>query len=170
MAIPSKAEQARKLAEWLEAGAEAEESIDRFALRLVDAFHEMLKSGLKEQPYRPQAGEAFKSPLSAKVYWLAWEGVDQVWITQADSTHGWLAKKGDPFFDYATPSTANVGKPGKNKDWAVGSIVSAFQGALRYSVVAVHDRGVLLRDVYGDIVLPQSNDEMSKYYTMESES
>lgn len=169
MSVPSRAEQARALANWLEAGAEEGEDVTKFASRLVDAFHEMLKAGLEGPPMRLEVGTAFKSPLSSKVYWVAWQSGERYWITQADSSHGWLISRGDQFFEYASPSSAKTGKPGTNKDgWSVGDRVSAFQGALQYHVAAVHNRGVLLTELYSGSALPQSNEEMSAYYTKES--
>jgi hypothetical protein len=169
MAIPSRAEQARKVAEWLEFGAEEGEDLDRFAGRIVDAFHEMLKSGLKGPTERLETGTAFKSPLSSKPYWVAWQDADRYWLTQADSNYGWLINKGDTFFEMVTPSTAKTGKPGTNKDgWKVDDVVSAFQGSLRYRIVAVHDRGVLLASLYGEMEMPDSNENMARYYTKES--
>jgi hypothetical protein len=167
MAIPTRAQQADKLAEWLEAGAEGEEDLHRFALRIVDAFHEMLKSGLKGRSDPLQTGDAFKSPLSSKVYWVAWKGLGQVWITQADSSYGWLVDQKDAFFDCATPSSAKAGKPGSNADWAVDDKVSAFQGSMQYVVLAVHDRGVLLQGGFGGVIQPESNENMTSFYTKE---
>lgn len=171
MPIPSRAEQIRKVAEWLEFGAEEGEDLDRFAARIVDAFHELMKSGLKGPTERLETGTAFKSPLSSKPYWVAWQDGDRYWLTQADNTYGWLINKGDMFFDVVTPSTAKTGKPGTNKDgWKVDDVVSSFQGSLKYRILAVHDRGVLLdslRYSSGD-VMPESNENMTRYYTKES--
>ena len=170
MAILSRSDQIRIVAGWLEAGAEEGENLDQFSARLVDAFHEMLKSSLKGPIERLETGTAFKTPLSSKPYWVAWQDLDRYWLTQADSNYGWIISKTDAFFEIVTPSTAKTGKPGTNKDgWKVDDTVSAFQGSLRYQVVAVHDRGVLLRDPRnGDLVMPVSNESMSKYYTKES--
>lgn len=169
MPIPSRAEQARKLAEWLDQGAEEGEDIDKFSLRLVDAFHEMLKSGLRGRVPRFDVGQAFKSPMSSKVYWVAYREGDQYWVTQADSQYGWFIDVDDePFFRSAVLSSAKTGKPGSNTDWEVGDDVSSFQGSQQFRVVAVHDRGVLLRDLHNASLMPESNDGMVKYYTKES--
>lgn len=170
MKVPSRADQIRIVAGWLEAGAEEGENLDQFSARLVDAFHEMLKSSLKNPPERLETGTAFKTPLSSKPYWVAWQDMDRYWLTQADSNYGWIINKSDPFFEIVTPSSAKTGKPGTNKDgWKVDDVLSAFQGSLRYRIVAVHDRGVLLHEIYGGgLVMPESNENLSKYYTKES--
>ncbi len=168
MPIPGRSEQARQVAEWLDHGAEEGEDLDKFSLRIVDAFHEMLKQGLKGPVARFQTGDAFKSPLSSKVYWVAYEENGQYWITQADSTYGWLINRDDEFFRLASPSSAKTGKPGENKDgWKKGDRLSSFQGSLKWEVVAVHDRGVMLRDRWNGSLMPEGNENMAKYYTKE---
>lgn len=168
MAHPSRQEQARTLAAALEAGAEEEEDVLKFSLRLVDAFHEMLESGLKGPAQRLEVGDAFKIPSSTKVYWVAWEDELSYWITTADSTRGWWLHKDDELLSLTQPSSARAGKPGTNKDgWAVGDRVSALQDSLRGVVVAVHDRGVLLRHDDGNLS-PESNEYLDQHYTKES--
>jgi hypothetical protein len=149
----------------LEAGAEKEEDLPKFSKRIIDAIHEMLTSDLKGRSEFPEVGTAFKSSVTTAVHWVAWRRNSDVWITTATDSYGWLASVDDPFFNTISPSSARTGRPGSNKDWAVGDRVTAFQGAWRGVVLAVHDRGVLLDGPRHLEVA--SNYEMSRHYKKE---
>jgi hypothetical protein len=167
MAIPSRKQQAQIFAGWLEEGAESGESLIKFSERVVDAFHEMLTSNLKGRSEFPEVGTAFKSSVLPGVQWVAWGDDTRVWLTSDGCNYGNMVGKDDTLFEYVTPSSAKVGKPGSNEEWAVDDQVSSFQGAYRFKVIAVHSRGVLLERREHGHLIQESNTSMAKYYTKE---
>lgn len=54
----------------------------------------------------------------------------------------------------------------KNDSWAVGDRMSVRQGN-HYEVIAVHSRGILMREAETGMVFPESNSDLKKYYKKE---
>jgi hypothetical protein len=151
----------------MDRGADEEESLSKFASRIVDSFHEMLIKGIKGGTPPLHVGSTFKSPFTTKVHLVAWQEGDRVWIVTADCRFGSFGPLGDPFWEYTEYTRANPELLQKNPDWKVGDVVTRGQRYYRGKVVAVGNRCVLLECLNTGNIQPDSNENMAKYYKRE---
>lgn len=152
MAIPNRAEQIRRVAAFLDTD---DTSHDK-ATRVVDGIYDMWTKGPEGGPIPLQVGMAFKIPLVAKVYHVAWIGQrpdrigdmeDAVWVVTADSLYGTLTALKAPMWQIVSVSKAKAGQPGCNvHGYVPGDLVKMGKYGNPYKVLAVGDKCALLRD------------------------
>lgn len=166
MAIPSKAKQIAEVVKLLDWAGGEDVTLEELATRIVEGYHGLLRSGVKNAPPPPHVGLAFKTPWDSKTYHVAWADDYRMWFVSSDSRYGWFGQISDFSWDYVEESRAKAGAPGNNPDWKVGDKVSRNQRMFSYEVIATGDKCVLLRDRHGSTVA-DSNDNMKKYYRRE---
>ncbi len=170
MALPSRAEQIKRVSELLDREESEGVSLEELATIIVDGYLDLLTKGLKKPLLIPHVGSAFKHPAISGVWHVAYQHGPEVWICSATSKYGAWMMAGSDFWGYAEVSTAKAGEPGNNKDgWQVGDKVSRRQRQFIYEVVATSDKGVLLRDMknLGATPMAESNENMKLYYRKE---
>ena len=171
MGIPSKTKQIAEIQKLLDAALDREDlTTEDLAAEIVSTYHRLLQSNIKKGVPHLHVGLAFKSPYSAKVFHVAWSGGGMIWLVAADSRFGWFASMPEVSlaFPYFEESSAKAGAPGNNPHWAIGDVVSRGQRMHTLKVIATGDKCVLLQGTDGTIS-PESNDNMTKYYTRERE-
>lgn len=166
--IPSRAKQVEWLSAHLDRGAEEGESLAKFAGRVVDSFHEMLTSGIKAGTPFPHQGTVFKSPFTTKVHYVAWQGGDWAWIVSQDCRFGSMGRTDDPFWEYTEHSRSDPAGFVKNPDWKIGDVVSRSQRVYKGKVVAVGNKCVLMESLTTGQIMPDSNENLQRYYKRES--
>lgn len=167
MTLPSKSKQVEAVQALLDAALDREDfTTEDLATEIVNGYHKLLTSGVKKPVTYPHVGLAFKTPFASKVYHVAYDMCDLVWVVSADSRHGDFIRKDDPFWSRVEHSTAKSGAPGNNKNWTVGEFVTRSWGMEHFKIVATGDKCVLLQDCTDDISA-ESNDNMEKYYKKE---
>jgi len=171
MALPSKAQQIQAVEKWLDHWLDRNEDPDeeplttnQLAKEVVEGFHGLIQKGIKQGQPPLHEGAAFKTPYSSKVYFVSWAEFDQVWITTADSSYGWLGHPDSPFWEFTEQSRSKVKE---NEEWNVGDRVSRQQRRHRYEVIATGTKCVLLRDEAYLTLQPESNDGMKRFYRRE---
>lgn len=131
---------------------------------------------LRSTTWRPvgppvKVGEPFKSIISAKTHYVLWigddgSGVEYAWIVTGDSEYGSFSPSSSPFWKWTTETRVmqkTIDKVTTNPSYAVGELVQIRQGGL-YEILAVHQNGVLFRDMETQAVWPESNHSLDKYY------
>lgn len=179
MAVPSRAAQIKRVAEYLEDSVDNERSLDTVASTIVDSIYDMWTVDVHDAPQPPKVGMAFKTPaVTSKVYHVAWVGPryesndsDLVaWVIDSGSDYGTFVPYDSPFWKILTSSNAKAGGAGNNKDdWKPGDVVSLLQRRRWYTVVEVGDKCVLLRDRKSGELQADSNANLKKYYNKERE-
>lgn len=167
MAIPTRAKQVKWLEAQMDKGAEEEETLTKFAGRIVDSFHDMLTSGIKDGTPFPHQGTVFKSPFTTKAHMVAWQEGDLAWIVSQDCRFGSLGRTDDPFWKYTEYTRSDPAGFQKNPDWQVGDKVSRGQRYYWGKIIALGNKCVLLENLHNGNIQPDSNDNMKKYYRRE---
>ncbi len=179
MAIPTRSKQIEAVAAFLEDPVNDERTVTEVAKRIVDGMYDMWTRGETSPPMPLAVGKAFKAPLVAKVYHVAWMGdmywgpkegtIQVVWIIESGSDYGSIMPVDRPFWRIVTPSTAKAGAPGNNKDgWKAGDKVSMGQRAHHYEIIAVGDKTVLMRKRnQPTMIMAESNANLKKYFQRE---
>lgn len=138
------------------------------ATRIVDGYLAMFQRELEPTPTPFHLGQGYKVPWSARVHFPAWTDGELVWWVTADSQIGWFGKVGSSMWSILEPSRARTGAPGTNAaDWQVDDRVSMAAGSLRFRVVAVADKCVLLQSMADGTYQGESNAFLAKYYKRE---
>lgn len=164
MALPSRSKQTEWLEAQLEKGAEEEESLRRFAGRIVDSFHDMLTANIKDGTPPLHEGAVFKSPFTTKVHLVAWENGQHAWIVSSDCRFGSFGPIDDPFWKYTEYTRSNPDLLRSNPDWKVGDQVSRSQRYYHGKVIAVGNKCVLLECMSTGSIQPDSNENLKRYY------
>lgn len=167
MAIPSRTKQIAEVIKLLDSDGAEGMSLGDLAARVVDGYHRILKSGLKNPVPPPHVGLAFKTPYDSHVQHIAWSDEVRVWIVSANSRYGLLGRVEDLDWMYMEESKAKAGAPGNNPHWKAGDRVSRNQRMYSYKVIATGDKCVLLESEQDGHIQADSNDNMAKYYRRE---
>ncbi len=179
MAIPSRAVQIKRIAEFLEDSVDAERTVQQVATIIIDSVYDMWAVDVHEAAQPPKVGMAFKTPaVASKVYHVAWIGPQWVvsgmesdtlcWVIDASTDFGTFVPYDSQFWRILTPSTAKAGGPGKSKDgWKPGDRLSLLQRRRHYTILEVGDKCVLLRDEKTGSLQADSNANLKKYYHRE---
>lgn len=187
MAIPTRSKQIEVVADklaWFLDCEDGETSVDDVAKMIVDGIYDMWTRDITSAPFPLVVGKAFKTPLVAKIYHVAWIGEawvnDQLkpmaWVVTADSSYGTLAPYDSPFWRIVIESkdsrkdqsTPRPGAPGVSlAGWKVGDKVSHSQGAFKYEILAVADKANLLRRIGVDDVQAEPSSNLERYYRRE---
>lgn len=175
MAVPSRPAQIKRVAEFLDWSVDNERTVEQTATQIVDSIYDMWAVDVHDAPQPPKVGMAFKTPaLASKVYHVAWIGEEfeggplVCWVIDASTDYGTLVPYDSNFWRILTPSNAKAGAGGDNKDgWKVGDKLSLMQRARTYTILAVGDKTVLLRDAQSGTLQADSNACLKRYYKKE---
>jgi hypothetical protein len=161
-------------------------SLEEIAKEIVEGFHEALSRDLKKPATPLRQGMLLKSPLTAKVWRVAWLEGEDVWLVTEQSAYGTLGftrsqlwDKCEEFFPkrriqvdgkgkMVEMSEEDIEEAWANPDWEVGDKLSQHQGQYHYLVIATGPNCVLMRNSYGDLV-SDSNANLAKFYRRETE-
>lgn len=186
MVLPSKAKQIEAVMKFLDSERNEGRSLEEIAKEVVDGFHEALSKDLKKPATPLREGMLLKSPLTAKVWRVAWLESSDVWLVTEQSAYGHLGSTEDSLWKVCEEffPKKRIQVDGKNKmvemseedieeawanpDWEVGDKLSQHQRQYHYLVIATGPNCVLMRNSYGDLV-SDSNANLAKFYRRETE-
>ncbi len=179
MAVPSEKKQIERVAEFLEDPANDERSVEEVAEIIVSGMYDMWERGVTSPPMLLKVGQAFKSPMSSKTYFVAHEGdmywnkdvgvVPTLWVVDSSSEYGMLMPVDRPYWRIVKPSNAKAGAPGTNDDgWKVGDKVSLSQRKTHYEIIAVGLKTVLMHAKGAPTMwFAEGNSNLKRYYSKE---
>lgn len=172
MAVPSKAAQIQRVADFLSDEANEDRTAEELAKIVVEGVYDLWGKTLDDPPLVPHVGMAFKVPFLSSVHFVAWEGDEygkqKLWVTNATSDFGFLTTSSSDLWRLASPSTAKAGSPGTNADgWKSGDRVSLSQRKTWLTVLQVSPKSVLMRNESTLALWAESNANMKKYYRKE---
>lgn len=173
MAIPTKAQQIKRVADFLSDEANEERTAEELSSIVVNGMYEMWGKEMIDPPLRPHVGMAFKLPFLPSPQFVGWMGEEfgeeVIWILNGTTDFGWIAKPSSTLWSLASPSSAKSGGPGINADgWKAGQTVSLSQRRTCFDLVAVGMKTVLMRNTSDLALWAESNANMKKYYQRES--
>lgn len=173
MAVPSKAAQIKRVADFLSDDRNEERTAEELAAVVVNGVYGMWGKELTDPPMHPHVGMAFKVPFLSTVNFVGWMGEEfgeeKVWIINATTDYGLMASPTSDIWKAASASSAKVGGPGTNSDgWEVGQKVSLSQRRTHLSLLSVGSKAVLMRNTSDLSLWAESNTNMKKYYQKES--
>ena len=157
-------DQIKAIVAFLEDPRNDERGVEDVAKRIVDGFYGLLLKPLKDAPMPIKAGAPFKCLTTGKIHCSVWNEGDLHWVITSDSKYGYLGSL-DPWRPYAIDTTGKA-PTGNAKGWLVGDTVgwaARGWGKDTFKVIAIADKGVLLRPLAGR-VMPESNEALEKYY------
>jgi len=177
MAVPSRGVQIQRIAEFLEDSADVERTVKDVATLIVDSIYAMWTVDVSAAPTVPKVGMAFKAPnVTSKVYFVAWigeefdGGLDLAWVIDAGADYGTFVPLHSGLWRVITLSSSKGGESLVNKDgWKVGDRLSLMQRAAQFTVIAVGDKAVLMRDDRTGSLQADSNTNLKRYYQKERE-
>lgn len=172
MAVPSKAAQIKRVADFLSDDENEGRTAEELASIVVNGMYSMWGMEMTDPPMRPHVGMAFKVPYLTTVNFVGWMGEEfgkeLIWIVNATTDYGFLLTPASSLWSAASASTAKSGMPGTNADgWAEGDRVSLSQRKVHLTVVAVGVKTVLMRSESDLSLWAESNSNMKKYYKKE---
>lgn len=172
MAVPSKAKQIERVADFLSDPANEERTAEELAKIVVDGVYDLWGKTLEDPPLIPHVGMAFKVPFLSSVQFVAWKGEEfgkeKLWIINATSDFGFLTTSSSDLWRLASTSSAKSGAPGSNSDgWMPGVTVSLSQRRTHLDILQVGNKTVLMREKSTLALWAESNANMKKYYTRE---
>jgi len=155
-AVPTRAKQIDAVTAFIDKFTDAEEerTTKDLATIIVDGIYDLWTVDVRDASPPIRVGLAFKVPMVAKVYHVAWTGISlfngeetrMAWCVSADSNVGTLAPVDSEYWKIIKESTAKAGAPGNNKaGYQAGDMVTLHLGTDPYHVLAVADKCVLLR-------------------------
>lgn len=177
MAVPNKAQQINRIADVLEKWAEEDVPVMDAAKRIVEGMYEMWQRGVESPPMSIVTGQAFKLPWSSSIYRVTWEGDSDwgkgalrkvVWVTDATTKQGTVALADADVWRLAVPSTSKAIPKENALGYVVGDSLSVGQGRYHYTVLATHEKCLLLREKGTFKLQVESNDLIEKYYRRET--
>lgn len=173
MAIPSKAAQIKRVADFLSDDKNEDRTAEELAAIVVNGVYDMWGKELTDPPIHPHIGMAFKVPFLSTVNFVGWMGEEfgkeKVWVINATTDYGWFTTPESSLWRSATASNAKVGGAGTNSDgWEVGQKVSLSQRRSHLSVLSVALKAVLMRNDSDLSLWAESNANMKKFYQKES--
>jgi hypothetical protein len=171
MALPKREEQIEAVLKFLDSDWSEGRTLEEIATKIVDSYEAMFSSELKDPPFTPHVGAAFKHPSLSGIWFVGYYDLPArlFWIVSAKAKYGGWIKEHANFWKYCTPSNAKAGAPGNNKKWAVGDLVSQHQRQYWFKVIATGDVCVLLQNRDTGQLVAESNDEMERYYQREAD-
>lgn len=191
MPVPSKPEQIKAVASFLDQEELEGKSLDEIAKAIVEGYHALLLGKLKSPASPARLGMLFKTPLDGKLRRYVWEGEGKAWIVGETDSYGWLGPVSGPLLDYCeefrpskmieTGKLKADGKPEKkrveltdeeiaeewsNPEYSAGDRVSQHQRQFSFVIIATAPQSVLLRGGDGRLTV-DSNSNLAKYYRRE---
>lgn len=172
MAVPTKAAQIKRVADFLSDDSNEERTAEELASVVVNGMYDMWGKGIQDPPLIPHLGMAFKLPWLTSPHFVAWIGEEfekeRIWIVSATSDFGFMTTRTADFWSIATPSSAKSGGPGTNLDgWEGGMKVSLSQRRTHLTILQVGSKAVLMRNDSDLNLWAESNANMKKYYKRE---
>lgn len=180
MSLPSKPEQIKAVAKFLDQEELEGKSLEEIAKAIVEGYHKLLLGKLKSPASPARLGMLFKTPLDGKLRRFVWEGGGKVWIVGESDSYGWLGPPSGPLLEYCEEFRPKRRRDGKmveltdediaeewgNPEWQVGDVASQHQREHSFEVIAVAPRSVLLRGAGGRLTVGE-NADLAKYYKRE---
>lgn len=180
MPVPSKAEQIKAVAQFLDQEELEGKSLDEIAKAIVEGYHKLLLGKLKSPASPARLGMLFKTPLDGKLRRYVWEGEGRVWIVGETDSYGWLGPPSGPLLEYCEEFRPKRRRDGKmvelsdeeidqewsNPDWKAGDRVSQHQRQHSFEIIATAPQSVLLRGTDGRLTV-DGNASLAKYYRRE---
>lgn len=181
MTLPSKPQQIAAVAKLLDSDFTEGKSLEEVAKAIVNGYHEVLTGGLKTPAPPLRRGMLLKTPLSSKVYRVAWMEHGSLWLVSDTAGVGWLGSEHDDLWQFCEEYRPKKKIDGKmvemtdemiaeewsNPDWKVGDRVSQHQREHLFEVIATGPLSVLLKGTDGRLTA-DSNPNMEKYYKRET--
>lgn len=180
MAVPSKADQVKAVAAFLDLEENDDRPIEDIAKQIVEGYHALLLGKLKAPASPARLGMLFKTPLDGKVRRYVWEGEGRVWIVGETDSYGWLGPLSGPLLEYCEEYRPKRRRDGKmveltdeeiseewsNPDWQVGDVLSQHQRQYSFEIIATAPQSALLRGADGRLTV-DSNSNLKQYYKRE---
>lgn len=180
MAVPSKADQVKAVAAFLDLEENDDRPIEEIAKQIVEGYHALLLGKLKAPASPARLGMLFKTPLDGKVRRFVWKGGNRVWIVGETDSYGWLGPLSGPLLEYCEEYRPKRRRDGKmveltdeeideewsNPDWQMGDILSQHQRQYTFTVIATAPQSVLLCGGDGRLTV-DSNSNLKQYYKRE---
>lgn len=178
--IPSKPEQIKAVARFLDQEELEGKSLEEIAKAIVEGYHKLLLGKLKSPASPARLGMLFKTPLDGKLRRFVWEGEGRAWVVSETDSYGWLGPLSGPLLEYCEefrpkrrrdgkmvePTDDDIAEEWSNPDWQVGDVVSQHQRQYSFEVIATAPRSVLLKGADGRLTVAENGD-LSKYYKRE---
>lgn len=182
--IPSRKQQIEAVAKFLDSDRNEGRSLEEIAAEIVDGYLDAITPS--SAPLVLRVGMLLKTPLSNKVYRVAWMDDGKLWVIGETGGYGWLGSEGatdtwNRCEEYRPKK--RVGVDGKNKmvemtdemieeawanpDWTVGQQVSQRQRQYVYEIIATGPASVLLRNLKTGLLTVDSNSNLKQYYKKE---
>lgn len=173
------------MAKFLDSDRNEGRSLEEIATEIVDGYLAVITPATAAHPIR--VGMLIKSPLSNKVYRIAWIGGEEVWAVGETSSYGWLGGISEDFWgrceEYRPKKRIQVDGKGKmvemsdedieeawkNGSWSVGDKVSQHQREFIYEIIATGPQCVLMQNVSTGRLVTDSNRSLEQYYRKEAE-
>lgn len=180
MPVPSKPEQIKAVARFLDQEELEGKSLDEIAKAIVEGYHALLLGKLKSPASPARLGMLFKTPLDGKLRRYVWEGEGKVWVVGETDSYGWLGPLSGPLLEYCEEFRPKRRREGKmveltdeeieeewsNPDWSAGDRVSQHQRQYSFEIIATAPQSVLLRGGDGRLTV-DGNSNLAKYYRRE---
>ncbi|HEY6021900.1 MAG TPA: hypothetical protein VIY48_19150 [Candidatus Paceibacterota bacterium] len=174
-AVPNRSRQIDAITEFIDKFVDSDEerTTKDLAAIIVDGIYKLWTVDLTDASPPLRVGLAFKVPMVAKVYHVAWKGLaffngeetEMAWCVAADSNVGTLAPVNSDYWRIIKESTAKAGAPGNNKaGYQAGDMVTLHLGSDPYHVLATADKCVLLRRDKTLSLECETNDNLKTYY------
>ena len=183
MPLPSRKQQIDAVVKFLEAERNDDVTVEQVAAEIVDGYLSAITPASPALPLRE--GVLLKSPVTNKVYRVAWMSGEEIWAVGETAGYGWLGSIHEEFWgkceEYRPKRRVVIDGKGKmvemsdediaedwaNEKWSVGDQVSQRQRQFVYEVVATGPQTVLLRDLKTDKLVADSNRNLEAYYRKE---
>lgn len=173
MAVPSKSEQIKRVADFLSDDKNEDRTAEELAAIVINGVYGMWGKQLDDPPLVPHVGMAFKVPFLSTVNFVGWMGEEfgkeKIWVINATTEYGMMVSSNSSLWTIASASAAKVGGPGTNSDgWTVGQKVSLSQRRTHLSILAIGLKCVLMRNDSDLSLWAEGNSSMKKYYQKET--
>lgn len=184
MPLPSKPQQIKAVAKFLDSDFTEGKSLEEVAKAIVDGYHDALTSGL-EQPAPPlRVGQLIKTPFG-KVRRVAWLGEGKVWIVSDTAGNGWLGPEDDALWAYCEEyrpkqyvevdgkrklvemTDDEIEKAWSHPAWKVGDRLSQHQREHTFEIIATGPESALLRNMKTGVLNADSVGNLDKFYRRE---
>ena len=181
--IPSRKQQIEAVAKFLDLDKNEDRSLLEIATDIVDGYLDALTPDKPALPLRE--GMLLKSPVTNKVYRVAYMDDEVIWAAGDTAGYGWLGDVSEKFWgmceEYRPKRRIQVDGKNKmvemtdeeideewaNEGWKVGDQVSQRQRQFIFEIIATGPQCVLMRDVKTGSLVSDSNRNLEAYYRKE---
>jgi len=182
MPLPSKADQIKAVARFLDSDKTEGRELEDIAKEIVEGYLDALTKGLKKPAQPLRLGMLFKAP-DGKVRRVAWLDGDTVWVVTDSDAYGRLGKIDDNLWSHCEEYRPKKRVEGKllemtdddvaevwdNPDWKAGDLVSQHQREHKFEVIAIGPKTVLMMNTQTGALVTDGNKYLERYYQREVE-